>query len=138
MRDPELGPLIRSVFLPEEGEFWAKPDISQQEFRLVVHYAVQHDLPGAREAAEVYRNNPDADFHTMVAEMTGLTATCAKATNFAKIYGAGVKKMAEMIGKPVAEVQAIVTQYDRKLPFVSAPLRHLPGEGRPRRLHRAV
>jgi DNA polymerase I-like protein with 3'-5' exonuclease and polymerase domains len=118
-RDPELGPLIRRVFLPEEGEVWAKPDISQQEFRWVVHYAVKLDLPGAREAAEVFRTNPDADFHAMVADMTGLDREYAKATNFAKIYGAGIKKMAEMIGKPVAEVQAIVTQYDQRLPFVS-------------------
>jgi DNA polymerase I-like protein with 3'-5' exonuclease and polymerase domains len=119
-RDKELGPLIRSVFLPEQGEVWAKPDVSQQEFRFVVHHAVEHELPGAKEAAEVYHSNPDADFHTMVAKMTGLDRDMAKAVNFAKIYGAGVKKLAEMIGKPVAEVQTIVTQYDRKLPFVSA------------------
>jgi hypothetical protein len=50
--------------------------------------------------------------------MTGLGRDMAKATNFAKIYGAGVKMMAEMIGKPVAETQAIVTQYDSRLPFV--------------------
>jgi DNA polymerase I-like protein with 3'-5' exonuclease and polymerase domains len=118
-RDPELGPLIRGVFLPEEGEYWAKPDISQQEFRFVVHHAVQHSLPGALEAAEVYRNNPDADFHVMVADMTGLARDMAKNVNFAKIYGAGGKKMAEMIGKLVAETQAIVSQYDSKLPFVS-------------------
>jgi DNA polymerase I-like protein with 3'-5' exonuclease and polymerase domains len=31
--DEELAPLIRGVFLPEEGEWWAKPDVSQQEFR---------------------------------------------------------------------------------------------------------
>ena len=67
-RDPELGPLIRSVFLPEVGELWAKPDVAQQEFRLLVHYAVQHKLRGAQEAADAYRNNPDADFHNVVAE----------------------------------------------------------------------
>ena len=33
-RDPELTPLIRGVFLPEEGEVWCKPDVSQQEFRI--------------------------------------------------------------------------------------------------------
>ena len=71
-RDKELGPLIRSVFLPEEGEVWCKPDISQQEFRFVVHHAVLRNLPGAKEAAEHYRNNPDADYHAIVAEMTGL------------------------------------------------------------------
>ena len=106
-RDKELGPLIRSVFLPEEGEVWCKPDISQQEFRFVVHHAVVRNLPGAKEAAERYRNDPDADFHAIVAEITGLDRDMAKAVNFAKIYGAGVKKFAEMIGKPLSEAQAI-------------------------------
>ena len=45
-RDKELGPLIRSVFLPEEGEVWCKPDISQQEFRFVVHHAVHAQFAG--------------------------------------------------------------------------------------------
>ena len=47
-RDEELAPLIRGVFLPEEGEVWAKPDLSQQEFRFLVHYAVRHKLTGRR------------------------------------------------------------------------------------------
>jgi DNA polymerase I-like protein with 3'-5' exonuclease and polymerase domains len=118
-RDPELAPLIRSVFLPEEGEVWAKPDLSQQEFRFVVHYAVLRKLPRAQEAAELYRTNPDADFQAMVAGMTSLERDAAKAVNFAKIYGAGVKKFAEMIRKPLHEAQTTYEQYDHKLPFVS-------------------
>ena len=117
-RDPELGPLIRSVFLPEEGEIWCTADCSQQEFRLLVHHALLRKLPGAREAAELYRSNPDADYHAIVAAMTGLDRDMAKAVNFAKIYGAGVKKFAEMIGKPLSEAQAIYAQYDIRLPFV--------------------
>jgi hypothetical protein len=39
VHDPELGPLIRGIFLPEEGEVWCKPDASQQEFRFLVHCA---------------------------------------------------------------------------------------------------
>jgi DNA polymerase I-like protein with 3'-5' exonuclease and polymerase domains len=117
-RDKELGPLIRSAFLPEEGERWCTVDCSQQEFRFLVHHALLHNLPGAREAAELYRNNPDADFHAIVAEMTGLDRDMAKAVNFAKIYGAGVKKFAEMIGKPLSEAQAIYAQYDIHLLFV--------------------
>ena len=57
--------------------------------------------PGAKEAAERYRNDPDTDFHALVGEMTGLDRDMAKAVNFAKIYGAGVEKFAEMIGKPL-------------------------------------
>ncbi len=119
VRDKELGPLIRSVFLPEEGEIWCKPDQAQQEFRWLVGCAAKLGLRGSAEAVATYRDNPDADFHAMVAEMTGLDRDAAKSVNFAKIYGAGVKKLAEMTGKPVAETQAIVTQYDRKLPFVA-------------------
>ena len=117
-RDKELEPLIRRVFLPEDGGVWAKADISQQEFRLLVHHALLRNLPGAREAAELYRNNPDADFHALVAEMTGLDRDMAKAVNFAKVYGAGVEKFAEMIGKRLSEAQAIYAQYDIRLPFV--------------------
>lgn len=118
-RDKELAPLVRGVFLPEEGELWAKPDISQQEFRFVVHYAVLRNLPRAKEAADLYRADPDADFHAMVADMTSLERESAKAVNFAKIFGAGPEKFAEMIGKSPREAGAIFHQYDRKLPFIS-------------------
>ena len=72
--DEELAPLIRGVFLPEEGEVWAKPDATQQEFRFIVHYAAKQGLRKADEAAERYRNDPDTDFHALVAEWTGLDA----------------------------------------------------------------
>jgi putative DNA primase/helicase len=117
-RDPELAPLIRGVFLPEDGEVWAKPDASQQEFRFVVHYANQHHLRRAAEAVARYRDDADADFHALAATITGLDRSSAKAVNFAKIYGAGVAKFAAMIGKPVEEAQRLYNQYDRELPFL--------------------
>ncbi len=119
VRNKEIGPLIRGVFLPELGEVWAKPDISQQEFRFIVHFAALHNLTGAQAAVDQYLRNPDADFHALVATITGLDREDAKAVNFAKIFGAGVKKFAEMIGKPLSEAQKIFTQYDRNLPFIS-------------------
>jgi DNA polymerase family A/CHC2 zinc finger len=118
-RDEELAPLIRGVFLPEEGEIWAEPDVSQQEFRLIVHYAAVHGLPKAKEAVERYRSDPDTDFHLMVADLTGLDRDLAKPVNFAKAFGAGERKFAAMIGKPVSEARAIYHRYDRELPFVS-------------------
>ena len=117
--DEELAPLIRGVFLPEDGEVWCKPDISQQEFRFIVHYAARHKLPKASEAVERYRADPNTDFHALVAEMTGIERQSAKNTNFAKAFGAGVRKFAEMIGKPESEARAIYDRYDRELPFVS-------------------
>jgi DNA polymerase I-like protein with 3'-5' exonuclease and polymerase domains len=117
-RDPELGPLIRRVFLPENGEFWADVDISQQEFRHLVNHAAVRNLTGAIQALERYLADADTDFHELVAKITGLSRNDAKAVNFAKIYGAGEKKFAEMIRKPLSEAQAINAQYDIRLPFV--------------------
>jgi DNA polymerase I-like protein with 3'-5' exonuclease and polymerase domains len=117
-RNGEIAPLIRGVFLPEEGEVWAKPDISQQEFRFIVHYAAKLKLTRAEAAAERYRADPNTDFHDLVAELTGLDRKQAKNVNFAKAFGAGVRKFAAMIGKPESEAQAIYARYDRMLPFV--------------------
>ena len=39
LRNKDLGPKIRSLFIPEEGCKWGCFDYNQQEPRLVVHYA---------------------------------------------------------------------------------------------------
>lgn len=116
--DEELTALVRGVFLPEEGEVWAKPDISQQEFRFIVHYAARHKLTGAQQAVERYRDDPDTDFHAFVAELTGLERKSAKSANFAKAFGAGVRKFAAMINQREGDARAIYEKYDRALPFV--------------------
>src|SRR5262249_42668630 len=119
-RDEELTPLIRGLFLPEEGEVWAKPDCAQQEFRIAVHYAAVHNLPKTSIALQRYADDPDTDFHAFAAQLTGLDRKDAKNVNFAKIYGAGVHTFAIMIGKPESEAKAIYEQYDRELPFLRA------------------
>ena len=80
--DDELAPLVRGVFLPEEGEVWAKPDVRQQEFRFIVHYAIKHDLRKAKEAADRYRADPDTDFHQLVADWTGIDASVGQGRQF--------------------------------------------------------
>jgi DNA polymerase I-like protein with 3'-5' exonuclease and polymerase domains len=122
--DEELTPLIRGCFLPEKGEVWARPDISQQEFRFIVHYAAELQLPRAQEAVARYCDDPNTDFHALVSEWTGIPRQSAKNVNFAKAFGAGVRKFAVMIGKPENEAQGLYARYDRELPFVSALARH--------------
>jgi DNA polymerase I-like protein with 3'-5' exonuclease and polymerase domains len=117
--DEELAPLIRGVYLPEEGETWATVDVSQQEFRFIVHEAARRDLYGAAQAVERYRSDRNTDFHAFVAELTGLARPEAKNTNFAKSYGAGVRRLAEMTNKSESEAQEIIDKYDRALPFVN-------------------
>ena len=53
-RDPDTGPLIRVLFIPEEGCKWGTFDYSQQEPRLVAHYALKFELPSVNTIADSY------------------------------------------------------------------------------------
>jgi len=123
-RDPELGPMIRSLFLPEEGEKWAAIDFSQQEPRILVHYAHiygksrNNALPAIAEFVEGYTNDPKMDFHTMVAKMANIDRKQAKTINLGMMYGMGVNKLSEQMDIAVEDAKILVKQYHEKVPFV--------------------
>lgn len=109
---------IRTAFEPEPGELWFAPDYSQQEYRLIVHYAYLMECAKADEAVRMYLEDPNTDFHNLVVALTGLTRRRAKDVNFAKAYGAGIKKFALMTGMSLEEAEAVMKQYDTEMPFV--------------------
>jgi DNA polymerase I-like protein with 3'-5' exonuclease and polymerase domains len=123
-RDPEIGPMIRSLFLPEEGDQWASIDFSQQEPRILVHYAHIYgqsrgiSLDGAAEFVRAYNEDPTTDFHTMVAEMANIPRKQAKAINLGAMYGMGVGKTAEELDLPMDDAKALLKQYHGRVPFV--------------------
>jgi len=123
-RDPELGPMIRSLFLPEEGEQWAAIDFSQQEPRILVHYAHLYNrsrgisMAGVEEFVNAYRHDPDMDFHTMVAEMADIPRKQAKTINLGMMYGMGVNKLSDQLGIETDEAKDLVKQYHGRVPFV--------------------
>ena len=123
-RDPELGPMIRSLFLPEEGEQWAAIDFSQQEPRILVHYAYVYgrsrgaQMAGVEEFVTAYREDPDMDFHTMVAEMANIPRKQAKTINLGMMYGMGVNKLSDQLDIDVDEAKGLVSQYHDRVPFV--------------------
>jgi hypothetical protein len=119
--DETLAPLIRGVFLPEEGDIWASLDYSQQEFRLVVHFAAQKNLPGAAAARDRYSNEPNFDIHAHASELTGgiVTRQDGKTFNFMTIYGAGPETTAKQIKKPLAETKTLLDLYSAKMPFIT-------------------
>lgn len=119
-KQPELKKLIRGLFLPEPGGRWGALDYSQQEYRLIVHYACRLGLPGAEEARQRYLSDTRTDFHQMVADMTGLPRRNAKDVNFAKVYGAGLAQFASMTGMTRERAEEVMTQYDKQLPFPKA------------------
>ena len=121
-RNKEYGKLIRGLFLPEEGCKWGSFDYSQQEPRLVVHYAATTDkklggLAGADVLIKAYRED-DADFHQVVADMANIPRTQAKTINLGIFYGMGQAKLAKQLGITVEEAKAILAEYNNKVPFV--------------------
>ena len=123
-RDPVYGPMIRSLFLAEEGDEWASIDFSQQEPRILVHYAHVYGktrgipLEGASDFVEAYNNKPETDFHSLVAEMANIPRKQAKTINLGLIYGMGVNKMSDQLDISVDEAKGLVKQYHARVPFV--------------------
>jgi len=138
-RDPKMGTILRGLFLPEEGEQWSAADFSQQEPRIMVHYAEQRGCTKGAEAAERYRNDPNTDYHSMTAEMifgpnfTKQQRFFAKTTNLGLSYSMGALKLCKQLGFPTAmktgydgrqyegpgpEGEALLAKYHGAMPFV--------------------
>jgi DNA polymerase I-like protein with 3'-5' exonuclease and polymerase domains len=113
-----IGPMVRSLFLPEEGQLWAANDFSSQEPRLLVHYATLLDLPGAERMAEAYRSNPDTDFHQMVADMAGIQRKAAKTIGLGLMYGMGKQKLANSLDLPLDEAGELIQSFHMNVPFL--------------------
>ena len=113
-----IGPLVRSLFLPEEGQLWAANDFSSQEPRLLVHYATLLGLPGADTVAQAYRENPDTDFHQMVADMAGIERKQAKTIGLGLMYGMGKQKLANQLDIPLEEASELIGTFHSKVPFL--------------------
>ena len=90
----------------------------------MVHYAHVYgrtrglELEGAADFVAAYRNRPETDFHSMVAEMANIARKQAKTINLGLIYGMGVNRLSEQLDIPVDEAKALVKQYHNRVPFV--------------------
>ena len=116
-RHPELGPMIRSIFIPEEKCKWGSFDYSQQEPRILVHYAKLQNLTGVDEIVDAY-NQGDADFHQVVADMAGIERKQAKTINLGLMYGMGKNKLMAELGLMKESAEKLIRQYHSKAPFV--------------------
>jgi DNA polymerase I-like protein with 3'-5' exonuclease and polymerase domains len=113
-----IGPMVRGLFLPEEGQIWASNDFSSQEPRLLVHYASLLELPGAEVMVDAYKANPDTDFHQMVADMAGIKRKAAKTIGLGLMYGMGVAKLANQLDLTHEEAKELINTFHKKVPFL--------------------
>ena len=117
-RNKDLGPMIRSLFLPEKGCTWGCFDYSQQEPRLVVHYASLHKFPSVYDVVDSYKDDVATDFHKTVADMANIPRSQAKVINLGLFYGMGKAKLQAELGVSKEKAAELFEQYHAKVPFV--------------------
>lgn len=117
-RNPLVASKIRSLFLPEEGEQWASLDYSQQEPRLLVHYAKKHDLEGADDMVKFFDDGKD--FHQVTAEMAGISRKEAKTVGLSLMYGQGTKALAGNLESTEEEALALKKKYNSNVSFLKS------------------
>lgn len=111
---------------------------SQQEPRVTVHYArlmadflkgqvTQSDRDGqsrlaamlsADEAVRMYQENPDIDYHQMIADMANISRKPAKTLNLGAAYGMGKAKMMRQLGVDMQAAVEIYEKYHLAVPYV--------------------
>ena len=118
-RNKDYAKRIRGLFLPEEGCEWGSFDYSQQEPRMVVHYAasIGEGYEGSNELVEAYSNS-ETDFHQTVADLAGIERSQAKTIGLGLMYGMGKNKLAISLGLSKEEAETLIARYNRKVPFV--------------------
>lgn len=103
-RNEAAASIMRPIFLPEPGHEWVYGDLDQHEFRVFAHYA------NSPKIIQMYNEDPDVDFHAMVAKLTGLPRSAkrsgepnAKQVNLGLVFNMGSGLLAKKMGLPFEE-----------------------------------
>ena len=130
VRDPKWGKKIRSIVIPDEGGKYCKNDYSQQEPRILVHFAYIKNYRGAAEVRQKYIDDPTISYHRLVEaqirEKTGkpldadadVSYRKAKDINLGSAYGMGTWKLAGRLNISFEEAKILLKQYHEGVPYV--------------------
>lgn len=90
---------VRAAIIPREGYIFAMFDYKSMEYLMMLDIANEEDL--------IKKVKGGLDVHQATADLAGITRKQAKTVNFAILYGAGIKKLAGMLGVPESEARRI-------------------------------
>lgn len=136
----DFASMWRAIYVPDhEGQVWFSADFSQQEPRILTHFAELMvgknggKLAGAEAAGNRYRADPKTDTHQMMADLCSIGRGPAKGIYLGICYGMGGAKLARRLGLPVIrkempdgkmvemagpEAAALQARFDQYAPFV--------------------
>ena len=112
-----IGKKMREVFLPEEGCVWGSFDYSQQEPRIVAHYAIKYNLANTEGLKDKFEKE-NADFHQIVAELANIPRKQAKTINLGLFYGMGKGKLQNELNLNQKQATDLLRLYHQKIPFI--------------------
>lgn len=121
----DLGALVRSAFVVEQGKRWRKFDYSQIEYRLLAHHAVGQ---GADDLRFTFNNDPNTDYHVhtqeLVLKLTGqdLPRRSIKTINFGLIYGMSQPELQKRLGLDKRGGGHLFEAYHHAAPFAKATM----------------
>ena len=116
----EYGSELRKLFIPEQGEYWLSADYSQQEPRILTHFAIRNGNEGAEEVQQAFVKG--LDFHKQTAEMAGIDRRLAKTIGLGVMYGMGYKKLAVDLDIAPKEAKDLMQEFRDKVPFMQGML----------------
>jgi DNA polymerase I-like protein with 3'-5' exonuclease and polymerase domains len=97
---------------------WGKFDYSQQEPRILTHFANVCGYTGANLAAIAYKSDPNMDFYKFMMDAAGINRRTAKDMYLGRCYGMGKEKLSYTLNKPIDECEKILKNFDECVPFV--------------------
>ena len=130
--DYQIGHMIRSLILPEDGEYWHGLDYSSQEPRLIVHFAELTKCRNAGIVADRFRDDPDTDFHLENAKLViskkpdfydgnpKKARKPSKTIGLGIAYGMGGGKLCLQLGLPYTESMFTPTGATEPIQFLKA------------------
>lgn len=98
-------------FLAAPGYELLGYDYAQLEFRLAAAYGQEQWL--IKEFAK-----PDGDVFTVMAERIGVPRQVVKTFTYGTLYGAGLAKTAQTLGKPESEIEADYNSFRESIPGI--------------------
>lgn len=113
--DPEFP--IRRAFVARENCFIVSLDYSAMELRMI--------CDEANDRAMIEAILSGTDFHQQTADAAGVSRSLAKNGRFAKLYGAGIPKVAKTLGVEESLARTICEAIDASSPRVAAYCREL-------------
>jgi DNA polymerase-1 len=114
------GRVIRDCFIPREGHSLISADFDGIEMRLLAHFAKDPALIEAIHSGDIHLATAQRVYADNTITKKDPKRQIAKNVGFAKIYGAGVEKIAATAGVSVEAARDFLTSYDSTFPGVKA------------------